>query len=115
MILDLGVKSKPCWLDEKLQTAMMTSCRVKDEFLYFELEEFKLTYRVPLDHPGMPRHAYAPDGFRVPENGTVLIGKCPEWGYEIYWLVFDPVWFNSLPIKHDGLSRSCPACQEKGF
>lgn len=116
MIINLGITSKPCWLDVKLESATMTNCRVEDEHVYFDIDGRSLRFRVPLEDPGMPGHVYAPNGFKVPTDGIVLIGECTQWGYEIYWLVLDVDWFNSLPIKHDGLAhRSCPDCKEKGF
>jgi hypothetical protein len=110
--INLGTTSRPCWLEEKLERATITNCRVLDGFVYFDIEGFKLTYRVPLEHPGMPQHVYAPDGTTVTDRAEIFIGKCPDWGYEIYWLVFDIEWFRTLPVKHDGLSRTCPLCQD---
>jgi len=117
--MNLGIKSKPCWLDDLLFPAVITDFMINDGYIYFYVEGRPLHYRVPIDHPGMPRHVYAPDGWDLPisdyprtkVSAKVLIGEMVRWGFEIYWLVFDIDWFNSLPIEHDGLGRNkCDLC-----
>jgi hypothetical protein len=130
MILNLDIKAKPCWLDEHLHPATVKNCKVKDEYIYFEVEGRSLTqffshdgiappyhaliYRLPLQDPGMPRHVYAPNSFSAPDSGEVLIGEGHQWGYDVYWIVLDIEWFKALPIEHDGLAaRSCGLCLER--
>ena len=112
--LNLGMESKPCWLDKKLFPATLRNCQVEDGYIYFNVDSHPLNYRVPLEDPGMPRHVYAEDGFSVPAVGEALIGECTEWGYTIYWIVFDIEWFKALPIKHDGMDyRNCGLCRRR--